>query len=526
MAQRAVAINGVPRGLVPWAGAIVSALLVLLCLGTVLAVFLRAESAAQFSRSDWVAVRFTVTQAFLSALLSVVLAIPVARALARREFRGRHTMIALLGAPFILPVIVAILGLLAVFGRTGVLSTFLGWFGLPPVQIYGLHGVVLAHVFFNLPLAVRFLLQGWAAIPAEHFRLVASLGGGPRDVGRLLERPMLWRVLPGTFALIFLICTTSFAVALALGGGPKATTVELAIYQAFRFDFDLSKAALLAIVQLVLSGAAAIAAWKFSRQHDAGQGLDRVVQRYDRAHGRLADAAWLGFVVLLLGLPLVMVVMQGAAGFLSMPASVWAAAGRSLLVALASTCLAVTFGLALSLWLARLRGAPRAVGEMVAYLTVAVSPLVMGAGLFILIFPFASPRDWALPITALVNAAMALPFVTRALMPAVEACEAEYGPLAESLRLRSWARLRYLTLPRLRRPIGFVAGLAAALSMGDLGVVALFADPEQATLPLKLYDLMGAYRMDAAAGAGLLLMGLSFGLFYLFDRGGRMNASV
>jgi thiamine transport system permease protein len=60
--------------------------------------------------------------------------------------------------------------------------------------------------------------------------------------------------------------------------------------------------------------------------------------------------------------------------------------------------------------------------------------------------------------------------------------------------------------------------------MGDLGVIALFADPSGATLPLQLYRLMAAYRMDEAASAGLLLLLLSLSLFWLFDRGGRVNA--
>ena len=102
-------------------------------------------------------------QTLLSAAISVGLAVPVARALARRRFFGRGILITLLGAPFILPVIVAVLGLLAVFGRSGLLSIGLGWFGVAPV-----------HVFFNLPLATRFSLQGWLAIPAERFRLAAT----------------------------------------------------------------------------------------------------------------------------------------------------------------------------------------------------------------------------------------------------------------------------------------------------------------------------------------------------------------
>jgi thiamine transport system permease protein len=60
--------------------------------------------------------------------------------------------------------------------------------------------------------------------------------------------------------------------------------------------------------------------------------------------------------------------------------------------------------------------------------------------------------------------------------------------------------------------------------MGDLGVVALFSPPEGGTLPLELYRLMGAYRMEDAAGAALLLLILSLALFWLFDRGGRTSA--
>ena len=92
--------------------------------------------------------------------------------------------------------------------------------------------------------------------------------------------------------------------------------------------------------------------------------------------------------------------------------------------------------------------------------------------------------------------------------------------------MRGLTRLRLVTLPRLRRPLGFAAGLAAAMSMGDLGVIALFADPGHATLPLQLYRLMAAYKMGDAAGAAVLLMALSLMLFWLFDRGGRVDADA
>ncbi len=505
-----------------------TALGVVLCLtlGTLIAVMSKAEGGVfallSLGPHDFAAIRFTLWQALASAALSTLFAIPVARALSRRQFRGRAALITLLGAPFILPVIIAIFGLISVFGGRGIVSQMLVFFGFEPIAIYGYHGVLLAHVFFNLPLATRLILQGWLMIPAERFRLAASLGMTPRDIARTLERPMLREVLPGAFLVIFLICLTSFAVALALGGGPRATTVELAIYEAFRFDFDLARAAMLALVQFAMGGAAALIAFRVAIPHDTGTGLDRAVMRWDstpvqRGFDALAISLAAGFLIL----PLAMIFVKGLPSLMSLPVVVWSAAARSVTVALGSAI----FTLILTLPIAALAVRRRSKWvEGIGYLTIAASPLVIGTGLFIVIFPFVSPSKLALPVTGLVNAAMSLPFALRILVPALASVERDYGPLADGLGLTGMARLRLLWLPRLRRPIGFSLGLAAALSMGDLGVITMFADGDAATLPLQLYRLMGAYRMEDAAGAAVLLMGLSLALFWMFDRGGRVNA--
>ena len=527
MAERG---DTIVRRAAAWAGTGAAALVLALVLGTLAAVFWRAEAAARLGPADWAALRFTVMQAALSAGLSVVLAVPVARALARRRFAGRRYLVALMGAPFILPVIVAVLGLLVVFGRNGWVSDALALAGLPPLNIYGLRGVVLAHVFLNLPLAVRLVLQGWQGVPAERFRLAASLGFGARAMWRHVEAPMLRQVLPGAMVVIFLVCVTSFAVVLALGGGPRATTLELAIYQAVRFDFDLGKAAVLALVQVALAGAAALALLVVHVPEPAAGGLDRVVVRFDARRGwvRLLDAAWIVLAAALLLLPLTAVVARGVAGMMGLPGAVWLAAGRSLLVAGGSVVVALGLALPMSFGVQALAGRRlwRGLVEGAGYLVIAASPLVMGLGLFILVYPWADPAVLALPLTALVNAAMALPFLLRVLVPAVEGIEAQYGRLADSLGLVGRRRVRVVLWPRLRRPLGFAAGLAAALSMGDLGVIALFSDGARATLPLQLYRLMAAYRMDQAAAAALLLLGLALALFWLFDRGGRVDADA
>ena len=242
-----------------------------------------------------------------------------------------------------------------------------------------------------------------------------------------------------------------------------------------------------------------------------------MVRRWD------ADSAWLrgldgGILVLaavFLLMPLSLVLLNGVSGLAQVPGVVYKAAGVSVVIALISTGLTILLALALA-----------RSGEIWGYLGLAISPMVIGTGLFLLINPVMNPMALALPVTALVNALMALPFAVRVLAPEMRAIEAEYGRLSDALGLTGWARLRWVTLPRLRKSLGFSAGLAAALSMGDLGVVALFASPDWATLPLQMYRLMGAYRMEAAAGAGLVLLALSLALFWIFDRGGRLDVDA
>lgn len=493
-------------------------LLLALVLAPLLAVGWRGAGLS-LGPADWVAVRFSLTQALLSAVFSTLLAIPVARALARRRFPGRGLLITLMGAPFLLPAVVAVLGLLAVFGRSGVLNQGLMALGLPPISIYGLQGVVLAHVFLNLPLATRMILQGWLAIPAERIRLAQSLGFAPAQTFRHLEWPMLREVLPGIFLIILVICLTSFAVVLTLGGGPSATTIELAIYQAVRFEFDLARAAGLAGVQVALCALAALVAWALVRPAGFGAGLDRALA-LDRPGGwrRGLDALVLCLATAFLLAPLGAVVLRGLPGLADLPPSVLPAAGRSILVALVSAALATTAALTLALASAP-RRAPLV--EAAATLPLATSGLVLGTGLFLLIQPFAPPMTLALQVTILVNMALSLPYLYRILLPETRALAADYGRLADSLGLTGWARLRWLVLPRLARPLGFGAGIAAALSMGDLGVIALFAGEREATLPLVVSQLTGAYRLEAAASASLLLVALSFALFWACDAGGR-----
>lgn len=476
-----------------------------------------------FGPADFGALRFTLLQAAISAGLCCALAVPLARGLARRRFVGRALLIRLLAAPFILPVIVAVLGLLAVFGRAGPVNQALGALGLPAFSVFGLHGVVLAHVFLNLPLATRMLLQGWQAVPAESFMLARTLGMNAPAQFLHLEVPLLRAILPGAAISVFLLCLTSFAVALTLGGGPAASTLELSIYQALRFEFDLGHAALLAIFQFALCAAVTLVALLVVRDAQFGTGLKQDQSIPAPTGWRFgADVTVITIATLFLLGPLLALILRGLPGLGVLPHSVLGAALRSVLLAVGSALLAAIAGLILVQ--ATVRGARWM--EFVAMLPMAASGLVIGTGLFLVVHPIVSPQTLALPITLLVNATLALPYLYRLLLPEARSLHADYDRICTTLNLSGMARLRLITLPRLARPLGFGTGLAAALSMGDLGVIALFAGERGVTLPLLVQRLMGAYQMEAAAGAALVLIACSFALFWAFDRMGARHASA
>lgn len=484
-----------------------------LILGSAAMLLTKADAWA-LAPSDGAAIRFTILQAGLSAGIATGLAIPLARALFRRHFLGRDLLIQILSAPFVLPVIVAVLGLLTIFGRNGPINDLLAVLGLPSFSIFGLHGVVMANVFFNLPLATRILLQGWQAIPSERFLLARSLNMPPVAVFRHLELPMLRSQVMGIFAAIFLICLTSFAIALTLGGGPRASTIELSIYQALRFEFDLGRAAVLALVQFAICALVTILALRFSAVSGLGLGLRKT-------GGLIAPKAWgmdavvIVLATLFLVLPMAAALARGVGGLSELPASIWPALGRSLMVAVLATALSVICALVLALG----RGPWP---EFAAMLPFATSGLVLGTGMFLILRPYI----FALPMVVLINAVMSLPFLYRILLPEVRRLEADYGRLSASLALPAVTWLRFVALPRLARPLGYGAGLAAAFSMGDLGVIALFGDDQIATLPLLVQRLMGAYRMEAAAAAALILVLVSAMMFFALDIWGRRYAAA
>jgi thiamine transport system permease protein len=463
------------------------------------------EEAARSSGFDsyvWRVVRFTLYQAALSTLLAVAFAVPVARALARRpDFPGRTWLLRLFAVPLGLPAIVAALGLIEIWGRNGVVNALLAGLGRSePWSVYGLGGILIAHVFFNMPLAARLILAEIERAPSEYWRNAAQLGLPPRRV-----------------FTVFMLCATSFTLVLLLGGGPRATTIEVAIYHALRFDFDPPRAVLLALLQIGLT-AAILALLAILPRAEEGSTGGGALRRHDVAGGtKLVDVACIVAAALFVAAPILSVAVAGLSADLARLVAepvFHRALTTSLLIGLSAACLSLLLSIAMIQArhaASRPRSLVAAAGlfrlslSAASSLILLVPPVVLGAGWFVLLRGRLDVFSAAPVIVVVINAFMALPFVMRILAPAHASHAARTDRLSASLGLLGPRKLMRIDAPALARPLMTAVAFAMALSLGDLGAIALFGSQDVVTLPYLLFQRMGSYRTDDAAGLALIL---------------------
>ncbi len=470
----------------------------------------------------------TATQAALTTILSLLIGTALAWSLNRLHFPGRGLVVGLFASAIVTPGLVVAFGLLTVWGRAGwinQLATMLT--GAPlDISIFGLGGILAAHVILDATFAARILLARLDAIPEARLKTGQSLGLDAWQRFRLIDWPALRPSLPGVGAIIFLLAFTSFPIVLLLGGGPANQTLEVAIYAAVRLDFDLVGAVRLALVQVAICGIVILFATAVTPV-PAATGGRRAIGWQDRPMAR--SGQWLLLILGIIGfcLPLAAILFDGLGsglGALLTRPSFWNAAFTSLWIGTASAILTVLLALVIGMARAAVPAGPRrlALGAP-AYAYLAVPAVVLSLGAFLLVRDLGILPARAAPLVVLVaNALLALPFALATLGPPLEAIATQRGRLIRALGLGGWQQFMLVEWPLLGREIGVVLALAFCFSLGDLGVIALFGTQDFATLPLAMYRALGAYRSNDAAGIAAIMLLLTLvafiGIPRLFER--------
>lgn len=481
----------------------------------------------------WRSLRFSVVQAAASAGICLVLALPGSYYLAHVRFPGRRVVESLTLVPFVLPSLIVILAVISFYGRAGVVNRL---FGTNVAAIYSPVGIIVAHVIFNVAVALRLLAAGWCTIDERLRESSRSLGES--GVGRLrrLYLPLLAPHAVSAGIIIFLYCFVSFGVVLIFGGVQYAT-LEVRIYRAMFVNLDLSGAGILASLQLAV---AAVVVFVLeivgSRRVSASKGNRRILVREWSALSGPAALLCAGYWILLgvaFAGPLIAVVVRSmfSSGSLSFEAFAALLRGRIGNRNLTSIMRAEFLEIAVtSLWLAAvtatittvvafvsarlLRGVRVPWLDTLSTMPLAISTVTYTLGLYV-IFARTIP---ALPQIVLTQCVMGFPLVFRSMRATVNAIPPSYIESAESLGAGPLMRLGTVEFPIFRRGLVTAFAFAFALSLADFTSVLTIGRGAIVTFPVAMYRLIGFQSFDVALALGVWYMAFVAFTFLVIDR--------
>jgi thiamine transport system permease protein len=441
---------------------------------------------------------FTVWSAAVATGLAVVAGIPVAFVLHRLRFPGRDLLRALVVVPFVLPTVVVGVAFRQLIAPSG------------PLGALGLDGtaaaIVAALVFFNISVVVRTVGAFWGAIDPRREEAAAVLGASPWQVFRTVTLPALAPGIVSAASVVFLFCATSFGVVLTMGG-LRYSNVETEIYLLTTQELDLTGAAALSLLQLlVITVLLALAA----RARRMPGSVERTAKRLPRPRLRhLPVLLWSGVVVLFLMAPLASLVAAslrqggswglenyralgttGARNALLVPAT--EALGNSLVIALAATVIALSLGASVAYLVSRPAGG-RVMGVLdgVFMLPLGVSAVTVGFGFLITLDEPPLDLRSSVVLIPIAQAMVALPLVVRTVAPVLRSVDDRQRQAAASLGAGPWRVLLTVDVPVAWRALIAAAGFAFAVSLGEFGATSFLAREDNPTLPVVIYHLIG-----------------------------------
>ena len=196
----------------------------------------------------------TAKTSLIAQTIIFLVGTPAAYFVARRRFRGRAVVLTLVELPLVLPPAVAGIGLLAAFGRLGLLGSSLDVLGISIGFTQA--AVVMAILLVAGPFYVRGAVGAFEALDQNLLDASRTLGAGPaRTFGRVAI-PLAGPGLSAAAALSFARGLGEFGATLFFAGSLQGVTqtLPLAIYAELDVNFDtaLAISALLIIVSAVV----------------------------------------------------------------------------------------------------------------------------------------------------------------------------------------------------------------------------------------------------------------------------------
>jgi thiamine transport system permease protein len=474
---------------------------------------------------------FTLWQAVVSTVLTLVVGLPAAYVVARFDFRGRRAFRAFVTVPFVLPTVVVATAFLALLRPGGPLA-FLHW-------QRGIAPMLVAHVFFNVAVVVRTVGGFWANLDPRREEAARMLGASRLRAFRRVTLPLLMPSIIAAASIVFLFTFTSFGVALLLAD-PAHATLEVEIYRQAVELFDLRTAAALALVQIVAVLAVVFALARAQERRAVAQRLVGGADSARRARGRekLVVGGVVGVTTVFLGGPLAVLVWRslhaGSSWSLSsyralgsrsstntLFVSPWAAVRNSLEFAAIATAIALVIGGLASVAIAARGGGATRSFDAFLMLPLGTSAVTVGFG-FLLAFQHAPNGLATSPLLVpIAHSVVAIPFVVRAVVPALRSIDPRLRDAATMLGAGPRRVWREVDLPIAARAFAVAAGFCAAVSLGEFGATLFIARPDWPTVPIAIQRFLarpGEINVDQALAMSVILMVLTAAVVFAIER--------
>ncbi len=471
------------------------------------------------SRMVW-----SITQAAVSTALACLLGVPVAYVIARHDFAGRDALLRLMMLPFVVPTLVAAMGVLAWWGPNGVVGNYLyapGSDGDSPWLL------IAGNLFFNLCVIVRAAVYGFSAQSATRLAAARSLGATPWRAFWRIELPSAAPHIYSAACLVLLYCLGGFGLALLLGGQTYATA-EVVIYTLVAHELELVLASQLALWMLAMTGVLVAMYAKLqlsTAQPRLAQLVALRVTRWSHA-GDAVAVLWVWLVCVLVGFaPLLAIVLKAAtasseAWGVLWQADTWQAVANTLRFSGAALVAATVLGVMHAACGARLWW-----WRMWGMLPLMISPIMVAFGLLLLVPQWLD--QWGLLVAA--YTLLAIPLVSQPVATALAAVPPSWLQAARSLGAtpaRAWWRVSWpLVVPAVRRGMAF----AMASMLGEFAVSLFLNRPEWTTLTTYIYQHLGrpgSLQLERAWVLSALLLALTVLVFLCIEPSKKSNNAV
>jgi thiamine transport system permease protein len=471
---------------------------------------------------------FTVLQAIISTVVTVVVAFPAAWAFARYDFPGKRALRAATLVPFVLPTLVVGSAFLTIAGPNGAIG----------VDLTGtLFLIVVAHAFYNYAIVVRGVGAYWERIDPRIDDAARTLGASAFTAFRTVTLPLLRPVIASTSALVFLFSFTSFGVVLLLGD-LKHTTIEVEIWRQTTAFLRLDVASTLAVLQLMGVGLI-LAGYGWFQRTTAVQfeHASAPTRRPRKGKERIGVTAALASMIVILGTPLLLLVIRsftdpaGGLGIVNYQNLVRlpeitaafvdpvAAIRNSFLVAFMTLVLALVIGglAAAALTYASQRAARGF--DLFVMLPLGTSAVTIGFG-FLVALSWPVDMRTSLMLIPIAHALVAIPFVVRTTTPALGSVKHTLREAAAVLGASPWRTWWTIDLRIVTPAVIVAAAFAFAISMGEFGATAFITRPNFPTIPIAIFKLLGkpgAAPFGAAIALSVILMVITGVSMFIID---------